>query len=93
MGPLSYMRSVVDRNVIIRRIPVIGRRNTAKWFGLYMWSNTFTNRCSGKIFKNFYGQRYLKWRILEAGIREACDSANQKPEMDFDAHRQKNPLP
>jgi len=22
MGPLSYMRSVVDRNVVMRRIPV-----------------------------------------------------------------------
>jgi len=22
MGPLSYMRSIVDRNVVIRRIPV-----------------------------------------------------------------------
>jgi hypothetical protein len=23
MGPLSYMRSVVDRNVVMRRIPVL----------------------------------------------------------------------
>jgi hypothetical protein len=23
MGPLSYMRSVVDRNVVMRRIPVV----------------------------------------------------------------------
>jgi len=23
MGPLSYMRSIVDRNVVMRRIPVI----------------------------------------------------------------------
>ena len=23
MGPLSYMQSVVDRNVVIRRIPVL----------------------------------------------------------------------
>ena len=25
MGPPSYMRSVVDRNVVMRRIPVAGR--------------------------------------------------------------------
>jgi len=23
MGPLSYMRSVVDRNVVMRRVPVV----------------------------------------------------------------------
>ena len=27
MGPPSYMRSVVDRNVVIRRIPVIASTN------------------------------------------------------------------
>jgi len=28
MGPLSYMRSVGDRNVVMRRIPVVSLDNT-----------------------------------------------------------------
>jgi len=30
MGPLSYMRSVVDRNVVLRRIPVYVNFPTTK---------------------------------------------------------------
>jgi len=31
MGPLSYMRSVVDRNVVMRRIPVYIQKQPAAY--------------------------------------------------------------
>jgi hypothetical protein len=36
MGPLSYMRFVVDRNIVMRRIPVFSRLGSADAVGSVM---------------------------------------------------------
>jgi len=58
MGPPSYMRSVVDRNVVIRRIPVVASLSPQKPGSNSMWDLW----CAKWHWKNF--MKYLFFLLL-----------------------------
>jgi len=54
MGPLSYMRSVVDRNVVMRRMTLVGSRNSVSppknlrsLYFLFQHRAILVSHCSG----------------------------------------------